>query len=60
MFEAIAEVVVFGFMCVQYLFFHRGSRRRNWYIFVGVMGGLACLQSMLRLGHLLGFWQFSI
>ncbi|NMP24301.1 hypothetical protein [Sulfobacillus harzensis] len=60
MWETILGAVVFGFLCIRYLFFHRQARRRNWYIIVGIVTGLASIGWLIRLGHLLGLWSFYL
>ena len=59
MWEAALGAIVFTFLCLRFLFFHRQSHR-TWYIVAGIATGLASIEAWIRLGHLLGFWSFYL
>lgn len=50
--------VAFGFSAVRYLLFN--SNHLGWYTIVGIVTGAAAIVSLIRLGHLLGLWSFTI
>lgn len=56
--KSIMGSVAFGFSAVRYLLFN--SNHLGWYTIVGIVTGAAAIVSLIRLGHLLGLWPFTI